>query len=167
MTTTRWLDEREAAAWRGWVTTNALLETRLNRQLQTDSDLSLADFGVLVQLSESAEGRLRAFELGRALDWEKSRLSHHLTRMEARGLVERRQCPSDRRGAFVHLTPHGRAVIEAAAPGHVEAVRALFLDLLTADEIEVLATLTARVLGRLAEPAPGCDAPGAPAAPCG
>jgi DNA-binding MarR family transcriptional regulator len=86
------------------------------------------------------------------VDWEKSRLSHHLTRMEQRGLVERRECPTDARGAFINLTPAGRRAIEGAAPQHVEAVREHFVDLLTEDEIDVLTRITDRVLDRLEQP---------------
>jgi DNA-binding MarR family transcriptional regulator len=86
------------------------------------------------------------------VDWEKSRLSHQLTRMEQRGLVERRECPTDARGAFISLTAAGRAAIEGAAPQHVDAVREHFIDLLTESEIEILIGITGRVLHRLEQP---------------
>jgi DNA-binding MarR family transcriptional regulator len=92
---------------------------------------------------------LRAFELSRRLGWEKSRLSHHIARMEARGLVGREPCDTDHRGAFVVLTPTGRAAIEVAAPGHVEGVRRHFIDLLTPEQLEVLADITDTVLTEL------------------
>src|SRR5512134_1046964 len=123
MADVRWLDEREQAAWRGLLTMHAQLQARLSRALQRDAGLSDADYGVLVALSEAPDDRLRIFQLGRFLQWEKSRLSHHLRRMEARGLVERRECDTDRRGAYVVLTARGRAAVEAAAPGHVAEVR--------------------------------------------
>src|SRR5664279_5800754 len=119
----RWLDDTQQHAWRGLLTMSTRLATALNRQLQADSALSLADFDVLVQLSEVPDGRIRAFELGRALDWEKSRLSHHLRRMGGRGLVRREECADDGRGAYVVLTDHGRQAIEEAAPAHVATVR--------------------------------------------
>jgi DNA-binding MarR family transcriptional regulator len=155
MTNTRWLDADEQRAWRRYLRMQAELTARLARQLQTDSDLSLADFEVLVNLTDVPEGRMRVTELAKLLQWEKSRLSHHFSRMEKRGLVVRENCPSDARGAFVVLTPQGRAVIEAAAPGHVETVRRLMFDGLTAEQVEALATIADVVLDRIERDASG------------
>jgi DNA-binding MarR family transcriptional regulator len=110
------------------VRAGALLTSRLNRQLQADSGLSLPEYEVLVQLSEAPGHRLRPFQLGRALEWEQSRLSHMLTRMQRRGLVGKAECPSDARGAFVVLTEQGLAAIEAAAAAHVATVRELVFE---------------------------------------
>ena len=152
MTPPRWLDEREQRAWRGYTQLHRRLNKVLGQQLTRDSGLSAADYELLVPLSEAADGQLRARDLARTVDWEKSRLSHQLTRMQQRGLVERRECPTDARGAFISLTAAGRAAIEGAAPQHVEAVRKHFVDLLTQDEIETLTGITARVLDRLEQP---------------
>jgi DNA-binding MarR family transcriptional regulator len=124
----QWLTTDEQHAWRAYMRVTTLLTARLNRQLQADSGLSLPEYEVLVQLSETPGGRLRPFQLGHALDWEQSRLSHMLARMTRRGFVARQDCPGDRRGALVVLTPRGRAAIEAAAPRHVAAVRRLVFD---------------------------------------
>jgi DNA-binding MarR family transcriptional regulator len=144
-----WLDGREARAWRGFVRLQAEIRARTNRQLQRDSGLSEADYAVLVSLSEAPGGRLRAFQLGRETQWEKSRLSHHLSRMEQRGLVVRERCQSDSRGAEVVLTDAGRAAIEAAAPRHVAQVRRLFIDVLTPAQLDALGEITDTVLARL------------------
>jgi DNA-binding MarR family transcriptional regulator len=146
---TRWLDESELRAWRGFLTMQGQLSARLNRQLQADSDLSLPDFEVLVQLTDSPENRVRAFELARALQWEKSRLSHHLARMHRRGLVGRDECANDARGAFIVITPAGRKAIEEAAPLHVATVRRLFFDGLTPEQLETLEKISDQVLARL------------------
>jgi DNA-binding MarR family transcriptional regulator len=143
---TRWLDEDEQRAWRAFLRLQAQLAARLNRQLQSDSGLSLADYAVLAQLSEAPEGRLRPYELQRDLDWEQSRLSHHLARMQRRGHVRREECTVDGRGAFIALTDAGRAAIEAAAPGHVEAVRRLFFDRLTGQQVAALNRISANIL---------------------
>src|ERR687889_736361 len=108
---TFWLTEDEQRQWRAYLRMQAQLNAELNRQLQADSELSLADYEVLVQLTDAPDGRLRPYELQRALEWEQSRLSHHLARMQRRGLVERQECPSDARGAFVTLTGAGRSAI--------------------------------------------------------
>lgn len=128
---------------------HAQLTTRLHRQLQASSGLSLADYDVLVQLTGQSGPRVRVLELAEALQWEKSRLSHHLGRMQRRGLVTREECPDDARGAFVVLTPVGRRAIEQAAPGHVATVRCLVFDHLTEEQADTLHTITETVLGRL------------------
>jgi DNA-binding MarR family transcriptional regulator len=144
-----WLTEKQQRVWRQWLTVNAQLPSALHRQLQADSGLSLQDFDVLVQLTDTAAGRVRVSILAQALNWERSRLSHHITRMEGRGLVEREECPDDGRGAFVVLTESGRAAIEAAAPAHVRTVRALVFDSLTEDQLDCLAQFTDKVLEQL------------------
>jgi DNA-binding MarR family transcriptional regulator len=144
-----WLTEREMRAWRGFARMQVLLSAHLHRTLLRETGLSLPDYAVLMHLSEASEGQLRPFQLSDALQWEKSRLSHHLTRMEARGLVTRRECPTDARGAFVVLTPAGRAAIEAAAPTHVADVRDAFIDVLTSVQLDTLAEISDAVLTRL------------------
>ncbi len=146
-----WLDERQARAWRGYNRMRAQLGAKLERNLLRDAGLSGADYAVLVNLSEAPEGRLRAFELGEALQWEKSRLSHQVTRMERRGLVHRQECPSDARGSFVVLTDQGLAAIEAAAPQHVEDVRRYLVDVLDPAQLDALAQIAETVLAHLAE----------------
>lgn len=144
-----WLDEREQRAWRGFLRMHAQVTSRLRRQMHRDTGLSYADYEVLVHLSEAPEGRLRSFQLGDALQWEKSRVSHQLRRMEARGLVAREECPTDRRGAVIVITPAGREAIEAAAPLHVSEVRRTFLDGLRPDQVDALADIAGSVLQHL------------------
>ncbi|MDN5749464.1 MAG: MarR family transcriptional regulator [Pseudonocardia sp.] len=127
----------------------AQLQAQLNRELQADSGMSLADFDVLVALTDRADVQMRVRELAEALQWEKSRLSHHLARMERRGLVERRDCPDDARGAFVILTADGRRAIERAAPAHVDAVRSLVFDGLDPEQVDTLACIAETVLSRI------------------
>ena len=137
------------AIWRAWLRVGSRLPAALNRQLQRDSELSLQDFDVLVQLTDVDEGRVRVSALAAALGWERSRLSHHVSRMERRGLVAREECDDDGRGAFVVLTPAGRAAIERAAPGHVRTVRSLVFDALAPAEVDALGEALAAVLDRL------------------
>ncbi|MFI5926892.1 MarR family winged helix-turn-helix transcriptional regulator [Micromonospora sp. NPDC051543] len=151
MEATRWLDERQDRAWRGYRRMRRLLDLELARELAQDAGLSDPDYDVLSDLSETPQGRLRLSELADRMLWSRSRLSHHLTRMQQRGLVTRQECPDDARGAIVVLTPAGRNAIEAAAPGHVTAVRQHFLDLLTPAEVEALGAFTHRVVDHLAQ----------------
>lgn len=137
----RWLDEQEAAAWQAARTLGQPLWTALGRDLQQDSGLSMADYQVLVVLSSEAGGTLPYRDLASATGWEKSRLSHQVTRMEQRRLVQRHDCASDGRSADVALTAQGRAAIERAAPGHVAAVRRLLIDRLTDEQVRALAAI--------------------------
>jgi DNA-binding MarR family transcriptional regulator len=139
MTDVRWLTPSEARAWRALRHFRTPLAAALNRQLLRDSALSSADYEVLVVLSEAPGGAMRAGELGRATGWEKSRLSHHIKRMAARRLIERKDCATDGRGLLVAISDHGRRAIEDAAPGHVQAVRDYVIDLLTPEQLAVLA----------------------------
>src|SRR5215207_2278908 len=149
MSGTRWLDETEQRAWRGYLRMQGRLSAQLNRQLQADSELSLADFDVLVHLTDVPDGRVRVLELARQLEWEQSRTSHQVARMQKRGLVVREECADDRRGAFVVLTPAGRAAIEAAAPRHVATVRRLVFDALSTEQVAALGAIAEQVDARL------------------
>ncbi|PEG33464.1 MarR family transcriptional regulator [Mycolicibacterium agri] len=146
----KWLNAREDRAWRAFVHSHQQIELHLNRSLQK-SGLSGADYEVLAVLSGHDGDRMSARDLGEALNWEKSRLSHQLRRMEADGLISREPNPDDARSTIVRLLPAGRTAIEKAAPGHVEDVRRNFIDLFTPAELDMLAALNERVLHRLAE----------------
>lgn len=154
MKNTQWLDERETGVWRGFLEASQLLVASMDRQLVRDSQLSGAEYAVLVPLSEHADGVLRARDLGKSLGWDRSRLSHLLKRMEARGLLERTDCPSDARGLDIEITPDGRKAIEHAAPGHLEFVRTHFFDRLTRDEQDALASASRKIMAALQ---PECD----------
>ena len=147
----RWLDEREAQAWRSLQVMQMRLTAELGRRLAAESGLSYPDYLVLVGLTGQPDGRMRLYELARVLGWEKSRLSQHIGRMAERGLVTKERCGSDRRGAFVVVTNRGRQEIEAAAPGHVAAVRQLFLDHLSPSQLDAVGAAAAAVLAALDE----------------
>ncbi len=150
MTSTPWLDQREERAWRSLMQMQDGLSEFIERQLRNRCGLSQADYQVLAHLSEAPDGRLRSFELGALLHWEKSRLSQHLGRMQNRGLVSRTRCLTDQRGAVIAITPRGRDLIAAAAPQHVTDVRDVLIDHLTAAELEMLAAIGDKVQERLA-----------------
>ncbi|MDT0609020.1 MarR family winged helix-turn-helix transcriptional regulator [Streptomyces lancefieldiae] len=144
-----WLNDDEQHMWRQWMGLHAELLATLNREMQADTGLSNPDYQVLVVLTDSAEGRIRVSDLAASLQWERSRVSHHVARMEKRDLVSRRGCPDDGRGAFVRITETGRAAIERAAPAHVRAVRDLVFDALTADEVAQLGAIFDRLRSRI------------------
>ena len=122
------LSREELGAWRAFVTMHHRLERHLVAHLQREFGLSDSDFEILVNLSEAPKGRMRAYELGRATDWEKTRLSHHLRRMENRGMIRRED--SGARYPDIVLTETGRDAIKASAPANAARVRALFIDVL-------------------------------------
>lgn len=144
-----WLTDREQLAWRAMIAMWTRLQAQLTRDMAAESDLSMADFSVLVALTDSCAGKTRAFSLADALQWEKSRLSHQLARMEKRGLIERTECAEDGRGQLVGVTAAGKAAIEAAAPAHVAAVRRLFFDGLTGAQIDALAEIAKAALTQI------------------
>jgi DNA-binding MarR family transcriptional regulator len=147
----KWLDSREDRAWRAFVHAGHQLSLRLSRHLLHDSGITEGDYPVLSVLSEHTTGRMSARELCALLQWEKSRLSHQLRRMEELGLIVREPNPTDARSAMVRLLPAGRRTIEDAAPQHVHNVRRYFIDLFTPAELDTFADLNDRVLRHLAE----------------
>ncbi|WP_350281283.1 MarR family winged helix-turn-helix transcriptional regulator [Kribbella sp. HUAS MG21] len=155
----RWLDEREARLWQAYRATHRELMRALEARMIANSGLSGADYALLHPLSEAEDGVLRTRDLGRSVGWERSRLSHQVSRMEKRGLVAREECTSDARGSMVRLTPLGRKAIESAAPDHVDAVRTYFFDRLTPAEQSQLTTLLDRIAADLPATCttPDCD----------
>jgi len=157
MDTPRWLKDVEQQTWRSWLEVMRLLPAQLEDRLHERHSLNLTDYQVLVELSEADEGRLRMTELANRTSLSKSRLSHQIGRMERAGLVERQDCPSDRRGAFAVITEQGWALIRAAAPGHVNDVRELFIDLMSPQEIAVVGQAMGIIAEKLRQrPGTGC-----------
>lgn len=149
MTVTNWLDHDEQRAWRGFLLASRLVMDQLNRELQDNSDMSLSDYGILVRLSEEPTRRLRMSELAGSSGLSKSRLSHQMKRMEARGLTSRSSCEDDARGTFAELTEAGMAALEAAAPAHARGVREHLLDHISPEDIAEVARWTERVVRHL------------------
>jgi DNA-binding MarR family transcriptional regulator len=153
---TRWLNDAEMRAWLGYRRMFLLLNTAVNRDLARDSGLSEPDYDVLSNLSAASDHRGRLSELAARMLWSQSRLSHHISRMEQRGLVRREECESDARGSVVVLTEEGLHTIEQAAPHHVASVRRHIIDVLSPEQIKALGDITETVVSHLGEQqAPG------------
>jgi DNA-binding MarR family transcriptional regulator len=135
-----WLSAAQLRAFRAFMSVQMRMNYAMNRQLQSDSDLSLADYHILRVLSDARGGHLQVSDLAAQIGWERSRTSHQLRRLCERGLAERVPSRDDGRATDAMLTAAGREAIDAAAPGHVALVRQLFFDPLPD---ELLATLTA------------------------
>ena len=159
MSTGSEITSHEWGLWRGFVTMHRHLSRELDRQLQRDAGISQADFIVLGRLSEAPDRKLRTGELAELLAWEKSRVSHQVTRMEARGLVERTECDTDGRGTWVGITAEGRRTLIASTRDHAAMIRDLFFDELSDDEKVVLERVSQRVMERINPPA--CEIDGA------
>jgi DNA-binding MarR family transcriptional regulator len=150
-TAPRWLDETEMQAWLNWLLSSSLLRDKLDAELTAEHQLSLAEYEVLAQLSQSPGERARMSELAQLAVVSKSRLTHLVDRMVERGFVERERCPNDRRGLFAVLTPAGRTVLEAAAPSHVDSVRRYLIDVLDRGELRTLGCALGRVVDGLSD----------------
>lgn len=144
-----WLDAEEMRAWRAYVVAKNLLDAQLNRDLQEEHQLTLADYEILVRLSEAPCRQMRMTTLAEQVASSKSRISHQIGRMEQAGLVRRQECPGDRRGVFAVMTSHGWDVLRDAAPTHVRGVRHNLVDLLSASERSLLACVFERVADHL------------------
>ena len=145
----KWLSDDERATWRDFMLMHLQLSAALNREL-APTGLSYQDYLVMVSLSDRPDSRMRVVELGDELGWEKSRISHHITRMCERGLVRKERCPTDQRGMFVVLTAAGRRAITAAAPTHVASVRRYVIDVLSAKQLAALGDAARSVLAEIA-----------------
>ncbi len=150
MAQTRWLTNAEQHTWRAFLEATRRLDDQLDRELQHDAGMPLGYYTILVMLSEAPGRTLRLSDLAERTWSSRSRLSHAVDRLEEKGWVERISCPSDKRGAFALLTDAGFAVLEAAAPGHVEGVRRHVFDQLAPDQIETLGTISQKVAQQLA-----------------
>jgi DNA-binding MarR family transcriptional regulator len=130
-----WLSDEEQQAWRATVHLSQLLMRQLDRDLNAYG-LSGHDYEILVELSEAPGNRMRMTDLADATSQSRSRLSHQISRMEARSLVRREECEGDKRGTWAVLTIQGRATIERVAPSHVDNVRRHFIDRLTPRQLD-------------------------------
>ncbi len=152
--TTRWLDEDQQRDWRAFLIGSTALMERLDRDLRERHDLSLTEYEVLVRLSESPERSLRMAELANSVQNSRSRMTHTVARMESAGFVERRSCPSDKRGVLAVLTDAGFHKLVSVAPDHVESVRGALIDVIAPDDLQTLGRVFGEVLAALAT-APG------------
>lgn len=150
-----WLDARERAAWLAFLGAQRVLFSTLDSQLQAEAGMPLAYYELLVALADAPDRSLRVGELATRLRASSSRISHALNRLEASGWLRREPDPADRRGQHVVLTDSGAAALQAAAPGHVAAVRRYLLDPLTPAQLDQLHAISDAVCRALESPGPG------------
>ena len=139
----------ELSAWRGFIETSERMRAVIGSRLQTDSGLSTGDYSVLLSLTESPDNRVRSSELAAQVGWERSRLSHHLGRMEQRGLIRREECLTDNRGAEACLTAAGADAFRRASAPHLHAVQELFVSALSPEQLDAVAEISAALSSHL------------------
>jgi DNA-binding MarR family transcriptional regulator len=153
----RWLSTEQQRVWRNYMAATRMVDSEIERQLQRDSGMPTTYYEIMVSLSEAPDRTLRMSELADRSRFSRSRLSHAVARMEQEGWIERRDCPSDKRGAFAVLTAKGFDTLVAAAPGHVEQVRSVLFDALSDEQVEQLGEICATVRKAGPDPfGPGC-----------
>ncbi|NEM92469.1 MarR family winged helix-turn-helix transcriptional regulator [Galbitalea soli] len=157
------ISEEEWRAWRTFVEMRRRLDQVLERELHAAGDISRPEYDLLMTVFAVPGRRIRARELAERLGWEKSRVSHQVTRMDRRGLVARSECDTDLRGSWVELTPAGTRAVLGTMREHAANIRRYFLDVLTPEELETVADISARVLAAVGTPA--CDEESDPADP--
>jgi DNA-binding MarR family transcriptional regulator len=145
----RWLDETERAAWLQLIGVIIRLPAALDSQLQRDAGFSHFEYTVLVHLSNAPDRVLRMSRLAALCHSSLSRLSHVVARLERRGWVRRDPCPDDGRATLATLTDTGFAELAAAAPGHVDAVRAYVIDALDAEQLRELTAICDTIMRRM------------------
>ena len=143
----------ELGIWREYVETSEDIVQAMAAGLQATSGISPGDYAVLLALSEADEHRLRSSALAEGIGWERSRLSHHLGRMESRGLICRKKSGHDSRGAVVELTDEGARIFRASSAPHLRLIRQLFIEAMTPDDLEDLGRIVAKLRQHLKEEA--------------
>jgi DNA-binding MarR family transcriptional regulator len=155
-TTTRWLTAEEQRIWRLFIQACESVFAATDTQLIRDSGIPHGYYEILVHLSEASGRALRMTQLAHASTYSKSRLSHAVARLEERGWVVRRECPTDRRGQIAQLTDEGFAALAAAAPGHVEQVRKSLMDALTPEQLGQLGEVATAIIAASADSGSKC-----------
>lgn len=149
MTVVRWLDAPEQAMWRAYLESTRLLFRSLDRQLTRDAGISLADYEILVLLSEAPDRRVRMREIADAMSTTRGGVTRAVNRLVDAGWVRRVECPDDGRGSLAELTEAGAAKLADAAPGHVTSVRRDLFDLLDPADVDRFTHLYAAILDHL------------------
>ena len=145
MTEVNWLDAEQQRIWRNLLAATHRIQNYLDTDLRREG-LDLAEYEILVRLSEAPGRMLRMSELADAVSQSRSRLTHTIKRMEARGHTRRQNCSADGRGVLAELTPEGMSFLEKVAPSHVAAVRRILIDAVSPEDLEVVGRASEAIL---------------------
>jgi DNA-binding MarR family transcriptional regulator len=140
-TATTLIDE-DQATWHSYLLAARLLFEELDKRLDTGAGLSLPDYTLLARLRDAGEQGLRMSELADSAVFSRSRISHAINRLESQGWVERRSCPTDRRGSYASLTGLGRSKLDEAEPIHSAVIREHLIGSIGDDEVDVFRRVT-------------------------
>lgn len=151
MSEPRWLNDTEMRAWTGFLETSDLIRRQVERQLQRDGGLTMVQYEILTRLDERPDRRATMTQLAALVICSRSGLTYQVAQLEKSGLLAREADPTDERAVLAVLTDAGRRILERTAPGHLDTVRAGFLDLLTPQQISQLAEITDITRGHLRE----------------
>ncbi|MHA7287720.1 MarR family winged helix-turn-helix transcriptional regulator [Arthrobacter sp. MDT3-44] len=147
----------ELAVWRDYIETSEAVKRALTADFQATSGMSPGDYGVMLALSEAPDRALRSSDLAETIGWERSRLSHHLRRMEDRQLITRHKVDGDSRGATITLTDAGADLFRRSSPSHLRVVREVFIDAFTPDQLDAMRTAVQALRTHLQNrPTTGC-----------
>ena len=138
--------------WRDYFETSQELQRQIGARFQAQSGISMSDYTVMVSLNEAEDHTLRSSELAAKIAWDRSRLSHHLRRMEGRGLIRREACSHDSRGSYVVLTEEGMALYRRASVPHLADVGELFVDAFTPEQLDAFGAAVAALRKHLDSP---------------
>ncbi|MDW5597057.1 MarR family transcriptional regulator [Conexibacter stalactiti] len=141
----------ELRVWREYIETAELLRTHVAASLQRECGLSTGDYVVLLALSEADGHRMRSSELASHIGWDRSRLSHHVGRMERRDLIRREECATDNRGAEIVLTRTGADAFDRSTVPHLREIRTAFVDALTAEQLAAAGDVARTLRAHLTE----------------
>ena len=146
---TRWLSAEQQAQWRAYVVGTTLLMDTLDRELRQAHGISLAEYEILVRLSESPQRTLRMAQLADSIRHSRSRVTHTVSRLEKAGLISRCPAEGDRRGVEARMTDQGWDLLVRAAPTHVNGVRAHLVDLAAPEDFSAMGRLMDAVTDHL------------------
>lgn len=165
--TVRWLTAEEQRSWRSWLSAHTLLREALDREMKADHGISLADYEIMVRLSEAPDRQMRMSDLAEMTLSSRSRLSHQVARMESDRLVERSECETDRRGTLCRLTDTGWRLLVRSAPSHVTSVRDHLVDVLDPAELAAVGASCQKVTDALlaSRAVPACEPDGVASTP--
>jgi DNA-binding MarR family transcriptional regulator len=146
---TRWLDPDQQVNWRAYLVGSTLLMDTLDRELRSAHSISMAEYEILVRLSETPGRTLRMAQIAESMQHSRSRVTHTVARMQKAGLIRREAAEDDKRGVDAIMTDKGWELLQAAAHTHVAGVRAHFVDLAAPDDFAAMGRLMNAVSDQL------------------
>jgi DNA-binding MarR family transcriptional regulator len=153
------LDPAQLGAYFALIEVSSLLRHTVEQQLKDAGELSYVQFQLLARLGDAPDGSHRMTDLADGVVYSRSGLTYQAQLLEQRGLVTRAPSRDDERSTTVTITDAGRAVLAAVFPGHIAVLHELFLDPLSAADVEALGEVLGRVRDHMRANPPRSAAP--------